>query len=239
MQNLKKWLRWILVVVLVVVGLALVFNEQLKELGIGIMSNHAADQKIERVTPADKKHATFNYSGVEAANISNMLKAMRSNPSVIGKIAIPSDDIHLPIYYGVSNYILLKGAGTLSPTQKMGEGNYALASHHMPNNKLLFSALGKTKLKSKIYLTDGKRVYIYKTYSKKIVNEDNTSVLNVIPGKKICTLITCRTWHPGVTQRIIVQGKLEKIKKANDNSLAVFDHKSNLPKVFLKMHMGY
>ena len=54
MRKLKKWLRWILVVVLVVVGLALVFNEQLKELGIGIMSNHAADQKIERVTPTDK-----------------------------------------------------------------------------------------------------------------------------------------------------------------------------------------
>lgn len=239
MRNLKKWLRWILVVVLVVVGLALVFNEQLKELGIGIMSNHAAYQKIERVTPADKKHATFNYSGVEAANISNMLKAMRSNPSVIGKIAIPSDDIYLPIYYGVSNYILLKGAGTLSPTQKMGEGNYALASHHVPNKRLLFSSLGKTKLKSRIYLTNGKRVYIYKTYSKKIVNENDVSVLRVTPGKKICTLITCQTWHPGVTERIVVKGKLIKEEPANNKTLKLFTHKSNIFKALLKMHLGY
>lgn len=226
MQKLRKWLRWVLVVALVVVGLALIFNEQLKEFGIGIMSNHAADQKIERVTAKDKKHATFNYSGVEAANISNMLKAMRSNPSVIGKIAIPSVSIRLPIFYGVSNDVLLKGAGTMSPTEKMGEGNYALACHHVPNEHMLFSPLGKVKKNSYVYLTDGKKVYVYKVYSNKIVNEDDTSVLKIIPGERICTLITCRTWHPGVTQRIIVHGRLVRTEKANDKNLRVFDHKS-------------
>ncbi|MFK5705748.1 class A sortase [Ligilactobacillus sp. LYQ139] len=203
------------------------------------MSNHAADQKIERVTATDKKHATFNYSGVEAANISNMLKAMRSNPSVIGKIAIPSDDIHLPIYYGVSNYVLLKGAGTLSPTQKMGEGNYALASHHVPNKHLLFSSLGKIKLKSWIYLTDGEHVYIYKTYLKKIVNEDNIGVLRAVSGEKICTLVTCRTWHPGETKRIVVKGRLIKEEPANNKTLKVFAHQSNIFESLLKMHLGY
>ena len=223
MRNLKKWLRWILVVVLVVVGLALVFNEQLKEFTSNLMSEHANNQKIEQVTSTDKKRATFNYSDVQAANIKNLLNALHSDSGVIGKIAVPAVKVHLPIFYGVTDENLMRGAGTMKPHEKMGEvGNYALAGHHMMNSRILFGPLMKVKNGDHIYLTDGKKVYTYRVYSHKIISMYDVKVVNDVPGKKICTLITCSSGVPGVKHRLVVHGKLIHVKRANDRSLAVF-----------------
>ncbi|BDP76468.1 hypothetical protein EfmAA242_06960 [Enterococcus faecium] len=41
----------------------------------------------------------------------------------------------------MDNTSLLYGAGTLSPDQEMGKGNYALASHRATNPELLFTPL--------------------------------------------------------------------------------------------------
>ena len=50
---------------------------------------------------------------------------------VIGGIAIPEVEINLPIFKGLDNVNLFYGAGTMKPDQRMGEGNYSLASHHI------------------------------------------------------------------------------------------------------------
>ena len=52
---------------------------------------------------------------------------------VIASIAVPSVSINLPIFKGEAIRHYFYGAGTLSPDQEMGKGNYALASHRATN----------------------------------------------------------------------------------------------------------
>ena len=86
----------------------------------------------------------------------------------------------------------LQAAGTLKPTQKMGEGNYALASHHyFSDERLLFSPLIKLKVGDKIYLTDMEYVYEYETTSIDLVEAYQVEVIYDVPGKTEITLITC------------------------------------------------
>ena len=58
------------------------------------------------------------------------------NLPVIGAIAIPSVEINLPIFKGLSNVALLTGAGTMKENQVMGKNNYALASHRTEDGVL-------------------------------------------------------------------------------------------------------
>ena len=120
---------------LLLIGLALIFNNQIKNFLIK-HNREMLTQFPRSLEPMWKK----NMGGRTLLLIlmplnrpaqKQFLKAQLSNSTlpVIGGVAIPSVAINLPIFKGLSNEALLYGAGTLSPTQKMGEGNYALASH--------------------------------------------------------------------------------------------------------------
>ncbi len=77
---------------------------------------------------------------------------------VVGEILVPKSKIHLPIAKGVANETLALAAGTMRADQKMGEGNYPLAGHHMVRKDILFSPLYfKTKVGDTIYLTNMKK----------------------------------------------------------------------------------
>ena len=107
---------------------------------------------------------------------------------------------------------LYYGAGTMSDTQVMGQGNYALASHHVFGiqgaTDLLFSPLERAKEGQEIYLTDKDTVYTYTITRVEKVDPYRTDVLNepAPEGEPIVTLITCTDNY--ARGRIIVQGKL-------------------------------
>ena len=58
----------------------------------------------------------------------------------IGKAAIRSVGLKLPIFKGYQTRISVRGRHDESRS-KMGEGNYALAGHYMTNQGILFSPL--------------------------------------------------------------------------------------------------
>jgi len=99
--------------------------------------------------------------------------------------------VHLPIAKGVSNEVLALTAGTMRPDQKMGQGNYPLAGHHMSSQTLLFSPLyWKTRVGQSIYLTNAKTVYVYKVSVRKFIPATDVQVV-AQTKKKLVTLITC------------------------------------------------
>lgn len=139
------------------------------------------------------------------------MRAQLSNKRlpVIGGIAIPSVAINLPIFKGLSNEALLYGAGTLEPDQKMGEGNYGLASHRAAEAGLLFTPLDNIQEGDKIYLTDLNNIYTYRTALKVRVQPTEVKYLDVLPDRRQVTLVTCGEID-GIT-RIVVQGELEAV----------------------------
>ncbi|AXC55266.1 class A sortase [Bacillus subtilis] len=126
--------------------------------------------------------------------------------AVIGRITIKSVDLELPIVKGTTNENLLIGAATMRPDQKMGEGNYPLAGHHLKQKNLLFGPLENIKTGAQIVITDFKKDYIYSVTSKDIISEMDADVVEETNKKEI-TLITCDK-AVKTEGRLVVKGEL-------------------------------
>lgn len=155
-----------------------------------------------------KPDLTYDYGNVKSYN-ENDYKSI--NPKyderlLVGHIRIPAIHVNLPILEGVSNTNLYIGAGTLKPYQQMGKGNYALASHHMPDGVSNFSQLAALQKGNHIYMSSSKYVYSYKVDTVRQMPTKSGNVVNDVPGKKMVTLVTCTDIH--ATARVVVQGHL-------------------------------
>lgn len=221
------------IVLLLLVGLALVFNNQIKNFFIDRMSSQVeistlTKKDVEKNLQAD---AGFDFDAVEAVSTEAVMKAqLASAPkNAIGGIAVPSVKLNLAIFKGVSGYTLLYGAATLREDQKMGVGNYALASHNMIDESLLFAPLHHVKNGATIYLTDLTNIYSYKIDSIDMVAPTHTELIQDVPGKTIVTLVTCDAEGKN---RLIVQGSLTATtayKDATDDMLNAFGISRNIP----------
>lgn len=214
----SKWLlivRYVGVILLFAIGLALIFNRPIRNVIIGWNSNKYQVSKVSKKTIDKNKDAdvSYDFGSVEAVSAQSVISSQMDGQSlpVIGGIAIPDLEINLPIFKGLGNTELSYGAGTMKQDQVMGaENNYALASHHMfdLNNasKMLFSPLDKAKKGMKIYLTDKEKVYTYEITEVKTVTPEHVEVIDDVPGQKTLTLVTCDDAE--AVNRIIVSAKL-------------------------------
>lgn len=224
----KRWLVNILLFLLLLVGLALIFNEQIKDYFVRETGDKYAIANVtkEDLKKNNDKDVSFDFDAVEPMTTEGVMRSQMRGTDlpVIASIAVPSVSINLPVFKGLDNTSLLYGAGTLSPDQEMGKGNYALASHRATNPELLFTSLENLEMGAKIYLTDLENVYTYKTFFKEKVAPTDTQLLNEVEGKEIVTLITCGDMD--AVTRLVVQGELESvtsIKDATDDMRSAFN----------------
>lgn len=220
------WFSNTIMALLLIVGLALVFHKPIQDYIIRYLADHNSVGQLtaNQIEENAKKSASFDFSDVKELDMQQVLEAGLHNKSLsqLGGIAIPSLKVNLPIYKGTSNYALSAGAGTMKPDQKMGEGNYALASHRTYSKDLLFAPLQRIKLKAKIYTTDLRYIYTYKVVSKRYINPTDVDVIEDHGHKKEITLITC---NMSGSQRLCVQGEFVKktpIKKASKKMAHAF-----------------
>lgn len=205
----RVWLVRVLLVIGLLIGLALVFNEQIKLFVVDHLSERTM-QTIDKksVKKNEQSKGNFDFKSVKALDVQHVAKAATTANArnAIGKIAIPSVKMRLPILKGLSNENLSTGAGTMKADQTLGQGNYALAGHYMTNQGILFSPLKNVQLGNKLYLTDMSKVYTYTVTTKTTVNETQVQWINDVAGKRLVTLVTCASATEGETNRIIVQG---------------------------------
>lgn len=215
----KKKMRWwqrILFLLLLLISLALIFNSSIRNMIIAWRSNQYQVENVskEKIEKNKKKKANFNFKQVQSISTEAIIKAQweAQQLPVIGGIAIPDLKINLPIFNGLDNTGLMYGAGTMKETQKMGEANYTLASHHTfaiaGASDILFSPLDNAKEGMKIYLTDKEKIYVYSITSVETVQPDRLDVIEDKEGVKEITLVTCEDLD--ATKRIIVKGVFEE-----------------------------
>lgn len=190
-----------------------------------VISNQTNSYQINKVTVEEieenkEREVSYDWGQVQSLTPESIVRLQNAKIDlpVIGGITIPQLNINLPIFNGTSNEAMSFGSGTLSPSQMMGQGNYALASHHIfdvvKKSDLLFSPLEKAVAGQKIYITDKTSVWEYTITEKFIVSPEQVEVLDEIPNKKVITLITCTDLE--ATQRIIVRGELTAEYDYND-----------------------
>ena len=214
---------------LILLSLALIFNSQIRNFFMIWNTNKYQVGQVSKET-LDKNASAdgnFDFDSVKAVSSEAVLSAQwdAQKLPVIGGIAVPEVEINLPIFKGLDNVNLFYGAGTMKPNQKMGEGNYALASHHIFTaenaSQMLFSPLTNAKAGMKIYLTDKDKVYTYEIREVKHVTPDRVDEIEDREGINEITLVTCVDYN--ATERIIVKGDLKEIKPYSETSSDVLD----------------
>lgn len=212
-HNLIKLLKGLLSALLLLIGVALIFNKSIRNTLMAWHTNQYQVSQVSKQTIEQNKDAnvSYDFDAVESISTESVLKAQTSsaNLPVIGGIAIPDLSINLPIFKGLGNTELSYGAGTMKENQVMGgDNNYALASHHVfglaGSSQMLFSPLENAKIGMSIYLTDKDKVYTYMITSVEKVTPDQVAVIEDILGRKELTLVTCTDAE--ATSRTIVKG---------------------------------
>lgn len=217
--------RTFLGIVLLLVAAVLLAMDPLKNYLIqrGQTQNQIGNLTLEQVRANRNANVTYNWDDINEIDAFNVIR-QNVNPDdlpTIGGIAIPSVDMNLPIYLGVSDAGMYLGAGTLFPDQEMGVSNYSLASHHSIHEELLFAPLTRVQYGDVVYLTDLEKVYVYEIDSIRTVPPTAIEVLDPTP-EPILTLITCDST---LQDRIVVQGSLKQIvdiSEASDDMINAF-----------------
>lgn len=220
---MKKW-RWYnwLGIAMLVVGIGMIiynftpgFNVWLnqREMTITDYTTEQIAANTEEATNASYTHNDVVTATPEQVRESReRIKSGKDQLNVLGAVYMPEQEASVSIIAGLSQSALLSGAGTFYPEQRMGEGNYPLASHNMSivgPHLLLTDMVNNTKAGDKVYLTDLDKVYEYKTYFAEMVQPTRIDLVNmnrVSPdGNPIVTLMTCN-WDGSL--RYIVQAEL-------------------------------
>lgn len=207
-------------VILLIVGLVLIFNKQIRnQLVRQNQAQALTGLTAKKVEKNQKKKGMFDYSKVKEIDFAQVTRTKVKNTSdAIGALAIPDVNMYLPVMLGLSDDAMATGGGTMRPNQKMGKGNYALAGHYMTAKGTLFSPLEDSKKGQLVYLTNLKKIYVYKIYMKKKVSPYAVWLVNNTK-KPVVTLITCAD---GGENRWAVRGNLVKTEKATNQNLQVF-----------------
>ena len=228
----RNLLTNILAVFLILLSLVLIFNSTIRNMFMVWNTNKYQVSQVtkEKIEENKETEGNFDFDSVKSISSEAVLAAQwdAQQLPVIGGIAIPEVEINLPIFKGLDNVNLFYGAGTMKANQKMGEGNYSLASHHIFTaenaSQMLFSPLANAKEGMKIYLTDKDKVYTYEIREVKHVTPDRVDEIEDREGVKEITLVTCVDYN--ATERIIVKGDFKEVKaysETSDDILSAFN----------------
>lgn len=123
-------------------------------------------------------------------------------------VEIPKIDANLPVYHGTSNAVLSIGIGHLqgSALPIGGEGNHSVMTGHSGvAGKKLFSDLDKVSVGDVFYIHILGKTLAYQVEAINIVLPHEAELLAAVPGKDLCTLITCTPYAVN-THRLLVTG---------------------------------
>ena len=201
--------------IIVILGLIFTFQSPLTLWMLGHHEDkYALDALSKNKIKENLNKGNFDTSDVKTVNFFDVAKAQMENQTypAIGALSYPELSINLPLFNGDSDTTMLYGAGTMKAGEVMGEGNFALASHHVSNvmghsaDGLLFSPLQNAKTGQSIYITDKEKVYHYVSTEVTRVSPEQGDVILDHKGMKEITLVTC---DADDSYRIIVKGTLK------------------------------
>lgn len=188
------------------------YNESLTETAIPIIDPFSEDQETR------EKDTETNTSYYNVLDIGETM----------GHIEIPSINVNLPIYHGISDDVLSQGIGHMSnssfPIGGLGT-HTALTGHRgLPSSKL-FRDLDKVEVDDVFYIHTLDETLAYKIDDIQIVLPSETNWLEMKEDKDYVTLITCEPYMIN-THRLLVRGervpydplvKAEVTPKGKDN----------------------
>ena len=128
---------------------------------------------------------------------------------LMGFLEIPAIQVTIPIYHGTAEETLQKGIGHLagSALPVGGESTHCVLTGHsgVAGNRLL-SDLDQLTIGDEFYLHILNETLAYKVSEINTVLPYETDLLQQVPGKDLCTLVTCTPYGVN-THRLLVRGE--------------------------------
>ena len=223
--------RVLLIGALFYLGVTLIF------FGSGFGNSYVVQQNAQKANTtltqkkADrnkKRKTNYDASKTKSVSAAEVLRAKQIKAYAIGRIAIPSVNIHNPLFagYGDQNQNLEYGVVTCLPDRVMGgANNYVLAGHYMGSyGPAVLDNLHLSRPGDLIYITDLHHIYTYKIKTISFaIKPTQVEVENNMQDKSMITLITCSDFNTskyGYGQhRTVVQGDLIAKNKATKHNL--------------------
>ena len=141
-----------------------------------------------------------------AENYENQLDI--TGNGIMGYVEIPKIQLNLPIYHGTDAEVLDRGVGHLlgSSLPVGGENTHTILSGHsgMASQKM-FTDLEKLTQGDVFYLDVLNETLAYQVTEINTVLPYETDLLGIVPGKDLCTLVTCTPYGIN-THRLLVCG---------------------------------
>ena len=138
----------------------------------------------------------------------------------MGYISIPKINVNLPIYHGVEENVLQRSIGhimgtslpagsTHSNEEDFSEVEFAshsiLSGHRGLPSAKLFSDLDVMEVGDLFYLVILDQTLTYEVDQITVIEPEDLTELEIIPGKDLCTLMTCTPYGIN-THRLLVRG---------------------------------
>ena len=127
---------------------------------------------------------------------------------IMGYVEIPKIQVNLPIYHGTDAEVLDRGVGHLlgSSLPVGGKNTHAILSGHsgMASQKM-FTDLEQLVPGDVFYLNVLDETLAYQVTEINTVLPYETDLLEIVPGKDLCTLVTCTPYGIN-THRLLVRG---------------------------------
>ena len=150
----------------------------------------------------------YSQEGLQAASQDYDSQLNLAGNGIMGYVEIPKISVNLPIYHGTENDSLERGIGHLlgSSLPIGGENTHAILSGHsgMASQKM-FTDLELLTVGDVFYLHVLNETLAYQVVEINTVLPYDTSLLGIVPGEDLCTLVTCTPYGVN-THRLLVRG---------------------------------
>ncbi len=189
------------------------------------------DDKLEEMMAEAKEYNDMLYQS-EGAVVDGMDTELLSDTNyqtildisgtgTMGSLDIPKINVELPIYHGTEEDVLSNGVGHLQGTSLPigGENVHSVLTGHrgLPSSKLLVR-LDEMEKGDLFFVRVGNETLAYRVSDIQTVKPEETSCLEIQPGKDLVSIVTCTPYGIN-THRLIVTGERVAYKKAEYESI--------------------
>ena len=158
--------------------------------------------------PGASTQDAYSQEGLQAASANYDSQLNPAGNGIMGYVEIPKISVNLPIYHGTENDSLERGIGHLlgSSLPVGGESTHSILSGHsgMASQKM-FTDLEQLIVGDVFYLRILNDTLAYQVAEINTVLPYDTSLLGIVPGEDLCTLVTCTPYGVN-THRLLVRG---------------------------------
>ena len=167
-----------------------------------------ADIYNHSLIPGASTEDAYSQEGLLAASADYDSQLNLAGNGIMGYVEIPKISVNLPIYHGTENDSLERGIGHLlgSSLPIGGESTHTILSGHsgMASQKM-FTDLEQLTVGDVFYLHVLDETLAYQVVEINTVLPYDTSLLGIVSGEDLCTLVTCTPYGVN-THRLLVRG---------------------------------